>query len=148
MLLIMTPLSEFKLNCMENLVSSIKLDLYDTIDQVLLEKSHYIIASDFDDPVNHILVEIEKMHYMDSPEESFVATVSPDNISVFFLNRNQISETELAVHLHMTPTELKEYAPSGFVFIASKSFKDKFQEYFDEEQIIQVPHFGSSSSIH
>lgn len=144
----MIPTSEFTIPHMDTLITAIKLDLYSAIDQVLLEKSHYIIASDFDDPVNHILVEIEKMHYSDSPEESFVATVSPDNISVFFLDRNQMSEIELAVHLHMAPAELEKHAPNGFIFIASKLFKDKFQEYFEEEQIVQIPNFGSSFSVH
>ena len=144
----MTQPHEFKLSCMGSLITDIKLDLYGTIDKVLLMKSHYIVASDFDDPVNQILVEIEQLHYADCDRESFIATVSPDNISVFFLDRTRMSEIELAIHLHMTPAEFTDYAPNGFIFIASGEFKDKVQEFFEDEQILQVPRAGSSSSIH
>lgn len=139
---------EFKIGCMGSLITDIKLDLYGTIDKVLLNRSHYIVASDFDDPVNQILVDIEQLHYANSPRESFIATLSPDNISVFFLDRERMSESELAVHLHMTPAEFAEYAPNGFMFIASGEFKDQIQEFFEDEQILQVPRAGSSSSIH
>ena len=144
--MILTP--EFKIPRMGKLVSAIKLDFYGAIDQVLLNQSHYVIASDFNDPINQILVEIEYLHYTNCPEESFVATVSPDNISVFFLDRNQISNAELAVHLSMTPEEFKKQAPNGFIFIASEDFRERFQEFFEEERIFQVPSFGNPKSIH
>lgn len=144
----MTPTPEFKILNMEALISAIKIDLYGAIDRVLLEQSHFIVASDFNDPINQILIDIEKMHYSDCPDEAFIATVSPDNVSVFFLNRNQISDMELAMHLCMTPAEFEEHAPSGFVFIASGEYRERFQEYFEDEQIVEIPRNSSAKTVH